>query len=435
VSAVAPAARAEWSNWSSTVRGAPDRVVAVSNEEQIVDIVTDRHARSRGIGVAGTGHSFAPLISTAAGTLIDVRGCAGVIDVDHDRMTATVRAGTTLRELNRQLAAVGLALPNQSAIDEQTIGGVVATATHGSSAGRGTLSSHVCGARLVTADGAVRTVTADDPAIDAVRVHLGCLGVLTALTIEVVPAGRLCRVVRRVPLRQALEEVDALRTASYSGFWWYPHTAQAVMWLAEPTDEPVRAQRLRHDRLVTTLDNAAWHPSVARPAHYLAAVATGQAGRQVLASDHSLVGPVPPRRLQALEYAVPVERTSEAITELDRSMRRHAARVCAPVDVRFTGPDSAWLSPSNDRDVTYVGVTCPVVPGGPPEAWRAPLMVADAVLAGHGGRAHWAKVHGRTPEQVAASYPRWGEFQRLREVWDPEQVFLGPYLRNLFGVP
>ena len=71
---------------------------------------------------------------SAAGAVDDtVRG-----DVDRRHLVEVV-AGTTIAELNRDLWARGLSIPNLGGYDGQTVAGVLATGTHGSALSRGPL--------------------------------------------------------------------------------------------------------------------------------------------------------------------------------------------------------------------------------------------------------------------------------------------------------
>ncbi|MFC3452588.1 D-arabinono-1,4-lactone oxidase [Amycolatopsis speibonae] len=423
--------QASWENWSGTVQGVPERLEIVDGEDEVCEIVRDRGKRAHGIGVAGSGHSYAGLVSPAGRILLDLQRHKGIVSIDRVRMTVIVKAGTSLRALNRELAAEGLALPNQSAIDEQTVAGAVATATHGSGPGMGTLSSHLRSVRLVTANGTVRTVTDDEPEFDAVRVHLGCLGVVTALTFDVVPAHTLRKTIVRMPLKMVLGGLDELRTARYGGFWWYPHTSQAVVWRADPTGEAATPVIPTPRGLPLAFTNNRFPPVAARLVHSLSALSEGRPQSRVLPCDAALLSSLPPR-LQALEYGIPVARAAEAITELADTVTRHGLRINAPVDVRFTGADSAWLSPSYQRDTCYLGVTCALPADRPSNTWSRPFAVIDDLLARHEGRPHWAKVHFREPADLAARYPRWHDFLELRRRWDPDGVFLGDLLRATF---
>ena len=65
-----------------------------------------------------------------------------ILTVDKEKRWVKVEAGVKIHELARELAKVGLALPNQGYIDFQTVAGAIGTATHGSGK-TGTLSSFV----------------------------------------------------------------------------------------------------------------------------------------------------------------------------------------------------------------------------------------------------------------------------------------------------
>ena len=62
-----------------------------------------------------------------------------------DGTDVTVEAGITLHDLGEELAARGLALENQGDVDPQTLAGAISTATHGTGARFGNLSSQVVG--------------------------------------------------------------------------------------------------------------------------------------------------------------------------------------------------------------------------------------------------------------------------------------------------
>lgn len=56
----------------------------------------------------------------------------------------------------------------------------------------------------------------------------------------------------------------------------------------------------------------------------------------------------------------------------------------------------------------------------------------EAIIFKHGGRPHWAKLHGAGPEKLAQLYPKMGDFMRVRELADPDRVFVNPYARRHF---
>ena len=123
--------------------------------------------------------------------------------------SVTVLAGVGTRALLDWLAQqkpTPLTLPAFPWYIDQTIGGAVATATHGSSLQYGSLSQQVLSIQYVLADGSVRDFTpADGPLFQAATASVGRIGVITQVTLAVVPAVP----VRRTVAKQTWDEMVA----------------------------------------------------------------------------------------------------------------------------------------------------------------------------------------------------------------------------------
>jgi L-gulonolactone oxidase len=57
----------------------------------------------------------------------------------------------------------------------------------------------------------------------------------------------------------------------------------------------------------------------------------------------------------------------------------------------------------------------------------------EDILRRYDGRPHWGKLHTRTATDLAPAYPRWAEFQAVRDRLDPDRVFENAYLRRVLG--
>ena len=137
-------------------------------------------------------------------------------------------AGTRLRDLNRALDALGVALPNLGDIDAQTIAGAIATGTHGTGLGLYGIAAAVVGVEIATASGEVLRCVPGDGTFEAARINLGALGIVTALELQTVPAFRLRAVEGPMPLEDVLADPRAFAaSADHAEFFWFPHTTVA----------------------------------------------------------------------------------------------------------------------------------------------------------------------------------------------------------------
>jgi len=191
------------------------------------------------VRAVGAGHSwnapfFCPGPPTATPDNNASAGAAGVamtairpvrIVVDEDSRTVTADAGVILADLIEFLsnyasarAPAGYTLPAYPWFVYQTVGGAVATGTHGSSVMDGSLSAQLAWLDLVTADGSLRRLSDDRDAflMRAARVSSGRLGILARAAFRIVPEEPVRRELRLISdsaflglLRQAQDRWNA----------------------------------------------------------------------------------------------------------------------------------------------------------------------------------------------------------------------------------
>src|SRR5437879_3849442 len=174
-------------NWAHTLKFKPERFCEPANEADVIAIVKDALAKGETVRTQGGGHSWSDFVVTDK-TLIQLdklnRGL--IADVLNHRYT--VQAGIRIKDLIKNLALDGLAMKNLGSITEQSIAGAISTGTHGTGLGLGNLSSSIVGMKLVTGTGDVLTIKeTDTDLLDAARVSVGALGIITEVTIDCVP--------------------------------------------------------------------------------------------------------------------------------------------------------------------------------------------------------------------------------------------------------
>jgi xylitol oxidase len=170
-------------NWAGNVTYTPTDVHRPSTVDELRKTV----ASAPRVKALGSRHSFSRVADTP-GTLVSVDGLPPVVDLDTERRTVRVAAGLRYGEVAAALQPAGHALHNLGSLPHISVGGAVATGTHGSGDGVRCLAGAVRGLEMVTATGDLvtleRGVDADFP---GAVVALGALGVVTALTLDVEP--------------------------------------------------------------------------------------------------------------------------------------------------------------------------------------------------------------------------------------------------------
>ncbi|MGC4863674.1 D-arabinono-1,4-lactone oxidase [Micromonospora sp. DT68] len=429
---------ARWSNWAGNQRGTATAILRPGSPSDVVEAVRATAATGGRIRVAGSGHSFTP-IALADDRRMELSELETTVSVDVERRLVTVPAGTTLQALNGLLARHRLALPNLGDIDAQTVAGAISTGTHGTGAAYGCLSTFVEALTLVTGTGELLHCSADEnPDIfAAARVSLGALGVLIDVTLRCVDAFVLHAHERPAELADVLGELPALIDRhDHVEFYWFPYTTRVQVKANDrvpANDRPLPRWRgwLDDDFLSNTVFAGACRLGRAVPA--LAPGISAVSARALTErhyTDRSDRVFCTPRRVRfvEMEYGLPREALTEALTALRRIIDGLPFKVLFPVEVRFTAADDIWLSHGYGRDSAYIAVHQYV--GMPYEPY---FRAFEKVAAELGGRPHWGKLHYRDAESLAAAYPRFTDFQALRNRLDPHRVFTNPHLTHVLG--
>ncbi len=119
-----------WKNWAGNEIAHPTSIETPRTEEEVVSIVRQAADRGEKVKIPGSGHSFTPAAVTD-GRMVRISALQGIYSIDRSKMEVRVGAGTTLNNLNRLLAAEGLAMANLGDIAYQTVAGAISTSTHG----------------------------------------------------------------------------------------------------------------------------------------------------------------------------------------------------------------------------------------------------------------------------------------------------------------
>jgi FAD/FMN-containing dehydrogenase len=374
-----------WRNWAGNVRCEPRARRSVRREADVVEALRDAARDDLTVRVAGSGHSFSPLVATD-GLLLALDGLTGIARHEEATRRVWVRAGTTLHELGAALHALGLALENLGDVDVQALGGALATGTHGTGRALPNLSARVSGLRLLLADGSLRVLREEkEPELlAAARVSLGALGVVTAARIDCVPAFRLHERIERLPVEDCLASLDERIAATrHFEFFWYPGRDLAEAKAIHPTELPPEAVAGRK------YERIGW--------------------------SHEILPSVREQRFVEMEYALPAGAAPDCFRAVRERMHSRHPEVLWPVEYRTLRADDAWLSTAHARETVTLSLHQDAsLP------WQAFFEDLEPLLRAHGGRPHWGKRHGLGARELAPLYPRFGDFRRLAAELDPQ---------------
>jgi xylitol oxidase len=408
-------------NWSRTYAYRAPTLVRPASLAELSAVV----AGSAKIGVLGTRHAFNDLADTS-GVLVSLDRLPGDVEIDSATSTARVSGHLRYGDIVHRLDAAGFALPNLASLPHISVAGACATATHGSGDANGTLATSVVAMDLVLADGRPVTVHAGDDDFAGAVVHLGALGVVTHLTLELIPRFDMVQVVYDdLAWDVAVENLDAVTSAAHSVSLFTDLTRPSFnVWLKSRDPRPdgdffgaKAATEPRHPLAWGTARNATEQlgvpgPWYARLPHFRLEF-TPSSGEEIQS-----------------EYLVPRSQAAGALTTL-----AELAPLLAPLvqvcEIRTVAADDLWLSPAYAADVVAVHFTW----YDRPEDIAVVMPRLEERLLEHHARPHWGKVFTVPAERLAASYPRLADFRELADRMDPERTFANEYLQRtiLFG--
>ena len=434
-----------WRDWSRTHTARVRGILRPRSLDELQTSIRRTAAEGAPVRPLGTGHSWSALVPTD-GYLLDTTALDRFLDASES--TVRVECGILTRALNRRLEPLQRRVPGLPIHEGMTVGGIVATGSHGSDLELGVLSDQVTRVELVAPDGELVSLSAaDGDAFRAAQLSLGTLGVVYSLELRTVPARNMAVRHLVLPREEGLARMrDLAREHEHASAYWFPYSDRMWFYLASPTDEPVdfgpwrrEAERLRQyvwfrgfggviGKLTPLRPSIA--PGLLRLAHHYlrnrCEVRTSRDAFHYLATFPRLVDS---------EYVVPfaggVEAYRAVIGLLDGHRRRGSFPVNAAVHARFLRAGDALLSPTAGVDSMGIEAATMKLP----DTWAFYRELGEVLMGEHDGRPHWGKWFPDDVPFERAYGSRLERFERVRHRYDPEHRFLNPILRGLALAP
>ena len=354
-----------------------------------------RHAVSAGLRIRpmGMGYSWAPQLMTRDVSL-RVSQLDRILNIDKTKNTVTAEAGVRVGELTRALAEHDLALPSLPWITETTIGGAIASGTHGTSPKWGTMSDSVRSMKVVLATGDVKHFGPDstDDELRAARLAIGMLDVIIELELDVVPMPYVRFVTLNLSLQKFLEELPTIN-ARYEHIWahWLLGADTVRVDCFESSPKPADGYR----RYVVG-ESAGWVPQKGKPERR-----PGQIDVNT-------------------QYSVPLLEIRAAVERL-RGSQFAAANHGQVVEMKFLkGENRTFLGPNAGGNSVSFNLAWSV----DEETKNNFFAPFEALMRDLNGQPHWGKFH-QLPDldYMKKAFPHWDKFDAVRARLDPAGTF------------
>jgi xylitol oxidase len=353
--------------------------------------------------------------------LLSLAELPDTFEIDSAARTVKVAASMRYAEVGRRLHERGYALHNLASLPHISVAGSVATGTHGSGDANGTLSTAVSAIEMVTADGDLVELTRQDENFDGAVVALGALGVVTTVTLDILPTYDVRQYLFfELPFEVIDQHLDDVFSAAYSVslFTTWRGPSIDLVWIK------------RHaDQADTPPTRESWFS--ARAADQPIAIFGGPPCTEQLGIPGPWHERLPHFRPEftpsngvelQTEFLVPRAQAVDALHAVDE-VREQVASVLQVTELRTMAADNLWLSPAYGRDTvgihfTWVKDMAAVLPV---------IGLLEERLAPYDARPHWGKLF---TANAADRYPRMNDFRALMRHYDPNGKFTNGYLER-----
>lgn len=351
-------------NWAGNIEFSPKKILTPSSIEHAQILVKEQIAANQTIRMRGSSHSWTPLIESDE-SFLHLDNMQGILSIDAKNHLVKAKAGTKLSRFCAEAFKHKLALPNMGDIDHQSIAGALSTGTHGTGIALQSLSNEIQNLTLIAGTGEILTIDANQnlDLLNAVAVSFGSFGLLTEVTLKMIPAYKLKVETWTEDIQTCLDNVQSrIKENRHLEMFYFPVGDWCIVKKMNTTLESESRffQLQKLNELI--IDN--WlYECVHWIAHKTNSYQTLDTFVRKFAGEKKFVNwsykAFPTERtirFMEMEYNLPIEKFEEVFEEIQRSIHKHNFQTLFPIEIRFVKADELWLSPAYKRDSVYFAV-------------------------------------------------------------------------------
>lgn len=418
---------AKRTNWAGNLEYSTDHLYLPKTVDEARKVVTSCEK----LKPLGARHSF-NRIADSKYNQVSLKNIEGM-HIDRGANTVTVEGAVTYGKLSPYLYENGYALHNLASLPHISVIGACATATHGSGVKNGNLSTAVTGMRIMGADGNTVSISREEQGdhFDGAVVHLGALGLVTSVTLKLLPKFDARQVVyQNLSIDQLEKNLRAIFSSGYSVsmFTDWAHHRITQVWIKSRV-EPGESFEMKPDFYGATLQKEKLHPITGHPAESCTEQ-MGVPGPWYERLPHFRMNFTPSsgNELQT-EYFVPLDKGYEAIRAVEK-LHAKITPLLFVTELRTIDEDNLWMSPAYKRPSMAIHFTWK--PQWPEV--KALLPSIEKELEPFDAKPHWAKLFTMAPSRLQSLYPKLPDFKSMVASHDPNGKFRNEFLEtNLYS--
>ncbi|MCB0838317.1 MAG: FAD-binding protein [Bacteroidetes bacterium] len=410
-------------NWAGNLEYHAKLFHEPANIETVQAIIKE----SQKIRALGSKHCFNH-IADSNFAQISSRSFNKLISIDSAKMTATIGAGAKYGEVVEELHNQGYAIHNLASLPHITIGGAIATSTHGSGIKLGNLGAPVIGMKFVNGKGEIVNLSVEDDAetLNGVITHLGAFGLITELTLKIEPAFDVRQdIYLSLPVANLLENFNEIMGAGYSVSLFTDYQTDTVnqVWIKSRMDQggfesgsefygAIPADRNVHPIIEISAENCTEQ--------------MGNPGPWYDRLPHFKMNFTPSNgvELQA-EYFVPLEHGAEAYQEISK-LKDLIKPYLMISEIRTIAANEQWMSPFYKQDSVAFHFTLE-------QDWegvKGILPEIEKALTPFNVKPHWGKMFTLEPSVLQSRYANLNKFKEFVAEHDPEGKFRNEFMEK-----